>query len=539
MRTVRSTCARSARETWRSVLLLTLALVAGAGANARAENGTASGAARTAPDPWPVASPLYDDLRVLQVRGGVRVPGLTARPQSGWALAAVVAADSATPRALPALARARVELAAPLATSGLDPTVRLPPALLRVGDAESRLTISAFAGFRAESCPDRGFVLTDSTRFGLKASWMVWPGFHLYEELYVADVPGGREFGDPLIPDSDIIIYQDRVFAALHTRVADLYFGRDRLAWGPGVTGSLLLAATARPFTQLRVERFFLDRRVHAVIVNGALSQAEDRFIAYHRLEWQATRRLRLALAEGARYNADFVEPLYLAGIIPYPLVGRLLERDNDSRPSDALVRNNVMWDLDASYLVRDGVEIYGELLIDDLGTETSDTPTRLGYQLGTFVARNLAGRPATLNAEWTRVWRYVYSVFYAADFIHQGVPLGFPEGPDSRLIHVRGAVEVRPGIEVGAIGERLDRGEDWLGVYWDPSAPAAAGADASEFAGTVEGQWRLLGSFRFLPARRFAATIELGGAWVTNAAHEPGANRSGLLGRIMLGIER
>jgi hypothetical protein len=150
-----------------------------------------------------------------------------------------------------------------------------------------------------------------------------------------------------------------------------------------------------------------------------------------------------------------------------------------------------------------------------------------------------VAGYPATFNAEWTRVWRYVYSVFYDADFAHQGIPLGYPEGPDSRLIHVRGAVEVRPGIEVGAIGQRLDRGEDGLGVYWDPADPAMAGADASAFGGTVEGQWRLLGSFRFLPARPFAATIELGGAWVTNAVNEPDASRSGIVGRIMLEIER
>lgn len=538
MRTVGSR-GTSAAHRRRAVPILAVALVV-ALLSARAHAGDQAAAARgTPPDPYPVASRLYEDLRALHVRGGLRVPGLTARPQSGFTLAAAVAADSATPHTLPAFARARAALADPLVVSGLDSTASPHPVLLRVGDQESRLSISAFAGFRAEACPDRGFVLTDSTRFGLKASWFVWPGFHLYEELYVADVPGGREFADPLVADSDIIIFQDRVFAALHTRVADLTFGRDRLGWGPGTTGSLLLAATARPFTQLRVERFFLDRRIHAVVVNGALSQAEDRFIAYHRLDWQATRRLRVAFAEGARYNADFVEPLYLVGIIPYPLVGRLLERDNDSRQSDALVRNNVMWDIDASYLVRDGVEIYGEILVDDLGTETSQTPTRLGYQLGTYVATDVAGFPATFNAEWTRVWRYVYSVFYDADFVHEGVPLGYPEGPDSRLVHVRGAVEVRPGFEVGVVGERLDRGEDGLGVYWDPDDPAAAGADASEFGGTVEGQWRLLGSFRFLPARPIAATIELGGAWVTNAVHEPGADRAGLLGRVMLGIER
>jgi hypothetical protein len=113
------------------------------------------------------------------------------------------------------------------------------------------LHISAFARFRAEAAPDRGFVSTDSTRAGLRFSWIVWPGFHLFEELYVADVPGGRQFADPLVPDSDIIIFSDRVYAGLHTRYADIVLGRDRLAWGPGRPS---LAETARPFTHSRLD---------------------------------------------------------------------------------------------------------------------------------------------------------------------------------------------------------------------------------------------------------------------------------------------
>ncbi len=496
-----------------------------------------SAPARIAPDARPVTDPLYEDLRALTVRGDLRVPGLTARPQSGFTLAEAVATDSALSPRPPALMRARAALADPLVTGGLDSTAALPPALLRVGDAGSRLTVSAAALFRAEAAPDRGFVLTDSTRFALRFSWMVWPNVHFFEELFVADVPGGREFADPLIPDSDVIIFQERAYAAIHTRIADVIFGRDRLAWAPGVTGSLLLSATARPFTHLRVEGFLLNRRLHAVIVNGVLSRAENRYIAYHRLDWQVTPRLRLAFAEGARYDGG-IEPLYLVGIIPYTLVGRLLESDNEARESDALVRNNVMWDLDASYLLRDGVELYGELLIDDLGTETSGTPTRIGYQLGAFLAGDLGRRPATLNVEWTRVWRYVYTVFYDADFVHQGLPLGYPEGPDSRFIHMRAAVEARPGFEVGVITERLDRGENGLSVPWDPDDPALAGARASEFGGTVERQWRLLGSFRFLHARPVAATVELGGEWVTNAANVPGADINGIVGKTMLSIE-
>ena len=496
----------------------------------------------------PVADPLYDDLRALVARRVIAIPGLTARPRSTFALAPALASAlaraetlGAGQRADPVLARVAAALADPLRATGIDSTARPRPVLLQAGNLGSRFQVSGFARFQAEASPDRGFVLTDSTRAGFRFSWIVWPNLHLFEELYVADVAGGREFADPLVADTDIIIFQDRVYAGLHTRYADVILGRDRLGWGPGAKGSLLLSETSRPFTHLRLERDFLDGRVHAVVVNGVLSQAERRYVAFHRLEWQVSRQLRIAAAEGARYNADGFEPLYLVGIVPYPLVGRLLERDNASRASDELVRNNVIWDLDASYFLFHGAEIYGELLLDDIGTETSETPTRLAYQLGGLLVRDLHAFPLTLRGEWTRVWRYVYSVFYGADFVHEGIPLGYPQGPDSRGVRLAGTVEARPGLELGALGERIDRGEDALGVFWDPDDPALAGADASRFGGTVERQWRLLGTARWRPSYPIPveAILELGGAWVRNSGHQAGEERSGMTGRFVLGIER
>jgi hypothetical protein len=498
---------------------------------------------RLPPVAIPVADPVYDDLRQAIRERAVLIPGFGVRPRSSFDLARDFAgADSALPgpALAPAWERLRHGLGDPLAVNGWSAAPG-PRPLLRFGGTGSRLDISAFARFQAEAAPERGFVLTDSTRAGLRFSWLIWPGLHLFEELYVADVPGGREFADPLIADSDVIIFQDRAYLALHTRVADFTFGRDRLSWGPsepGGTGGLLLSNGSRPFTHLRMEGAFFDRRLHAIVVNGALSQAEDRFIAFHRLEWQATPALRLAVAEGAAYQADFVEPLYLVGIIPYPLVGRLLERDNDVRASDDLVRNNVMWDADVRYIPRPGVEIYGELLLDDLGTETSDTPTRLGYELGGAWAGVVGGRVLRARGEWARVWRYVYSVFYGQNFIHEGVPLGYPHGPDSRVILAAAGIEVRRGLELGAKGQRIDHGEDGLGIAWDPDDPAQAGADASEFGGVVERQWQLLATARYRLPPLVELEVELGGAWVRNAAHRP-EDASGMVGRVVLGLAR
>jgi hypothetical protein len=407
--------------------------------------------------------------------------------------------------------------------------------LLNLRDENNWLSAETFWNVQAEAAPDRGFVLTDSTRLGLRVSWIVWPGFHLFEELYAAEIDSGRSFGDPLKPGTDIILFQDRVYGAIHTRYLDVLVGRDRLAWGPGSTGSLLLSGTGRPFTQLRLSRTFFDGLFHAVIVNGVLNQTEGRYIAYHRLDWRPQAELRIGLAEGSRYNASGFEPLYLIGIIPYPVVTRLLLRDSEDPATAGAVRDNVMWSLDATWTAHRGLEFYGELLIDDLGIEENDHPTRLGYQGGVYWIRDLFGGEWRNRCEWTRVWNYVYSTFYDANYEHEGVPLGYPLGPDSRHIHVRSSWIPRPDWTFTGVAERLDRGEGRLGDAWIPDDPAFAGAEPGELEGVVETQWLLGAGLGYTPTSQLETRFELGPAWVKNANHIAGNDRRGMTGRLIL----
>jgi hypothetical protein len=521
-------------------MLCAAALLAAAARADAGAAGTAAAPPAIDPDRLPplalaVADPVHDELEALAARNLLALPDLFVRPLGRYRLARALAALE-LPEGDADGIRARRALAPELADLGTGDVATSRP-LFQADGEDARLRIESFARFQAEGFPERGFVLTDSTRAGLRADLTLWPGAIFMAELYVADVPGGRQFADPLIPDSDVIIYLDRGYLAFHTRYADVTFGRDRQGWAPGRSGTLLLSETARPFTHLRLQRAFLDDRLHAIIENGVLSGTENRYVAFHRLDWRITPRLRLGLAEGARYDAQHIEPLYLVGIIPYTLVGRLLERDNQERASDERVRNNVMWDLDATWRPLDGLELYGELLIDDIGTETSQTPTRIGYQLGAFHVGRLVGHELRLRGEWTRVWRWVYSVFYGADFVHQDVPLGYPLGPDSRHLMLEGEVLLDDRWTAGLRVVRQDRGENRIGDYWDPDDPSTQGADASQFQGIVERQWQLIGTAGFQPCRHLDVELELGYANIKNAAHVEGARANGAIGKAVLAI--
>src|SRR5439155_11008970 len=195
----------------------------------------------------------------------------------------------------PAFARAWRALAAERDAGRGDSAGR---SLLEVRDRDNWLRAELFTSADAEATPDHGFAMSDSTRVGVRGSWIVWPDVHLFEEIYVGHVPNGRVFGDPIAVGTNLNTSAERIYGAIHTRYADLVLGRDRLGWGPGASGSLLLSASAPSFTQLRLSRAFFDGRLNAVTVSGILDQAEGRYVAFHRLDWRVHRRLRLGVSE-------------------------------------------------------------------------------------------------------------------------------------------------------------------------------------------------------------------------------------------------
>ncbi len=477
--------------------------------------------------------PLYQDLLRLGAEGALELSGLHVWPLEHHRLAQAL--QKAAP-ASPAAWRARQEVSGALAD--LDrPGALAPQPLIQAVSTDARLEVESFVRLQSEASPGRGFVYTDSTRFGLRFGVDLFPGLRFFQELYVADIDGARRYADPIINDTNIVIFEDRTYAALATRYATFVFGRDRLGLGPGQTGKLLLSPDAEPFTHLRYAGSFLNGRFHAVVINGVLSLPEERYVAYHRADWQVTRGLRVGAAEAARYDSRGFEPLYLLGIIPYPFVQRLEEHDATTRATEGAVRNNIMWSFDASFRPRPGLEGYAEVLIDDLGTSASQIPTRIGYQFGGRWLTDWAGRRLWLSGEWTRIWRFVYSVFYGRDFVHDSAPLGYPLGPDSR--HLMGAAELELSRQ-WALGGRVElqhRGEGRIGDFWDPADPAMQGASPSRFAGVVERQWKALATARLYDSYPLQGILELGVARVQNAGHVRGKTETGILGRVSIAL--
>jgi hypothetical protein len=522
-------------------MLPRLSLVTGIVALAAA---LAAGARAAEPPRPPVAlavrDPIHQDLEALAARGVIVLLELHSRPllrfDVAHAIVAALARDS-TLAGDATMRRVTRAFAAELAAIGAPSHPAPARTLIDLRDEHNHLRAVVFTAARAEGAVGDGYQFVDSTRVGVAASWIVWPNFHLFEEVFVARIPRGRDFGDPISPGTDVNTSAERVYAALHTRYADLVFGRDRLAFGPGAQGSLLLSPSAPPFTHLRISGTFFSGRLHGVIVNGLLDQAENRYVAFHRLDWRVHPRLSLGFAEGSRYNASGFQPLYVIGIIPYQIVTRLLLRDNESPTTAGSVRDNVMLSVDARWRPIDGFDLYGEALLDDLGLMSDDHPTRLAWQVGALHTGSLFGRELRTRLEWTRVWNWVYTTFYHADFVHEGRPLGYPYGPDCRVIDVRSEAILGRDWTLSAAAGRRDQGEGRRMTPWLPAQRAALGTDAGRFQGVVETEWRLAFGFRYAPIEHIGVEAEAGPAWVSHAGNVPGVSRRGFPGRFAISM--
>jgi hypothetical protein len=128
-----------------------------------------------------------------------------------------------------------------------------------------------------------------------------------------------------------------------------------------------------------------------------------------------------------------------------------------------------------------------------------------------------------TWNGEYTRVWRYVYTSYFGRTYEAQGMPLGFPTGPDSRRVRVRGTWDPCVAWQLFARAAQTDRGENTLGQPYVPGTPRSSGAD---FEGVVERSREADLGLRWWPAG--GVDVALSGGWfrIENLDHVSGAMR-------------
>ena len=468
--------------------------------SAAADDDTPSNAARPAerpPDLLPTDHWAYEELEKLWVAGAVDSAFLSSRPISRYDFAALLMSlqnGRRVPAGYAPMERLLREFSREISYLGGDSGYRPAPFMYHSRSEKTDFRVSLYVdaawvsteGSWLDNVEGSGNTV-EGSRVGIQSTAILRPNLVIHQDVYAGKITDGWKYGEELFSITDFIIFADRFYVALRTPWVDAELGRDKVRWGPGRTGTLLLSDGAESYTLLSMTKAF-GKKVKFSSVSGALDTEAGKYLAAHRIDIAPAGFMQLGLAETAIYHARFFDPLYVTSLIPFTLVERIQHRDSQNPGVDDPLRNNVSVSVDAVVRPARGASVYGELMMDDLSEETSKRPTRLAYQAGLFLSRPVADRCVSLTAELTRVWNYTYTVYYSdvynRDQTHQGKPLGYYLGPDTEHWYFALSADVSRDIELSGVFDVTRKGEGSLARPWTPDMQDA---DASSLSGVVE----------------------------------------------------
>lgn len=218
----------------------------------------------------------------------------------------------------------------------------------------------------------------------------------------------------------------------------EVRFGRDRNHWGYG-EGSLVLSDYATAYDQLQIRTSIW--RLQYVNLFAGFANVDPfgsnlpntiipkKYGAFHRLSVNITDRINLNVFESVIFGADTssgrgdgFDIAYLNPVIFY----RPVESDRGSP-------DNVLIGFGGSWIVRTGLRLYGQLLLDEFVVSevfTSSWRNKTGYLAGVHVVPSSA---LSLRAEFARLRPFIYTHrSYTTAYMHFLDPLGHPAGPNA-----------------------------------------------------------------------------------------------------------
>lgn len=328
--------------------------------------------------------------------------------------------------------------------------------------------------------------------------------------------------------------------------LVELSAGRLTHWWGRGRQGTLLLSDNAPSFDALELRLNY--KRVEFQSFVGILSTDQQRFLSGHRAAFQLLPGLSLGASEVVLYQAANIDPVYVNPLLPF-YGNQWNQRDDD----------NILWSADLAWQTSRGLDLYGELLMDDVQYEQNPpAPQKLGFLLGGHWADPLGLGDTDLKWEWAGNQKWVYTQRrYANRYVGSDTlsSLGHWMGTDADAFGAFVEHRFHPRFNLGLgyswtrKGEgRIERGFHYSGERYagDRVAPSDTvngsyvGDDphTAFLSGTVER--RDLGHLYFgwqcqhwlrLHARAWAGSLK-------NSGHRPGPRSRDLGGELKLVID-
>jgi len=248
------------------------------------------------------------------------------------------------------------------------------------------------------------------------------------------------------------VVYYDftRAVIAASWKNLHLQFGRNDFAWGPGHSGHLMLSNNPPPFDYLALgysrENLFRFTFIAGKInpypeIYSAVDTTEygwtrriraSKYISLHRLEIYPLKSVELGFAESVVYGERPMEPAYLNPLnLYYSAQHNLGDMDN------------VAWSGDCKFRFLPGLQLYGELFIDDMRTDELGSDyigNKFAYLTGVYITNPLKLSDIDLWVEYAHLDPFVYTHFYPINtYKNWNSSLGYwlPPNSDALLIDI------------------------------------------------------------------------------------------------------
>lgn len=330
-----------------------------------------------------------------------------------------------------------------------------------MGDLGTHLSYSMDFTFRVDRLDDSVFLLKD---FTIPAE-----GFYQYLDLFGTGIEGWATTLPMEGFANSSSSYPEVVASFMDSRL-NVRFGSVRRDWGPGLN-NLLLSGSARPFDAVDAT-FSFTPHLRMGFVTGSLGvfsmtdEDEENFVSYtkselqkyknnysaHRVEWDVTPHLTLALSEGVVYRRRFVFGYLNPFSVYYVVQGA--EGDMD----------NCIASFDFQYTLPGVARMYGSFVATEIsayggfGKILVNPRNAIGLQGGADIPLHF-GSFATLTAQITYLSPFVYThylddedeegVSYSTTYINKGQNLGYSLSQNT----IEYLLSLRNGLSDGLTG--------------------------------------------------------------------------------------
>jgi hypothetical protein len=240
-------------------------------------------------------------------------------------------------------------------------------------------------------------------------------------------------------------------YVSFRTPWLDILAGRDLIDWGPGYRGNLLLSGNSNYYDLFKF--MFRFQKFNFESFHGFLNSDRAKYLAGHRLEIRLFRSFYFAVSETVVYGDRDVEFLYFNPFVPIMSAERHLGN-----------QDNNMISFDATLLLKNRLQLYGQILLDDFSFAKNifhNFVNKWGVLAGGLWVDPFGMKDAEFRFELARIQPFVYTHFKEINtYTNYNNVIGHWLGPDSDDLYFELAKQAHKNLRLAVSWEQRRRGE-------------------------------------------------------------------------------